>query len=238
MLRNVLPLACFLLAGLSSSVTGQNFRVLVAAFTDTVPASYFKDRGMNGVIASIDENGIHRYFFGSYPTRIDAEKVRQQLIKKGFEYASIVDLEEQRVLSDLKSCAYFPGGPEFDASPDSVRVIRFDLGKAILSAEAKTELDWAFQQLKSNPKLELRILGYTDAVGAGKANIDLAAERARAARNYLADKGIKPNQMLLRVFGESAAVPAEGEIDEEFKSELEYLRQYFRCVILALVQGK
>lgn len=216
------------------AATAQNFRIQVAAYTDSVPSSYFKDRGVNGVIPSVDGNSVYRYFFGSYPTRFDAEKAHSQLIAKGFTYATIVDLEEQRVLGNLDACAYFPGGPEYEASPDSVRLILFDPGKSLLTADAKKTLDWAYQQLQKNPSLEIRILGYTDAAGAGKANIELATERARAARNYLADKGVHAERMLLRVFGESAAVPAEG--DTEYESELAHLRKYFRSVLIALVQ--
>ena len=232
--RNCYLLALVFVAVCSLVASAQNFRIQVAAYTDSVPSSYFKDRGVNGVIPSVDGNGVYRYFFGSFPTRFDAEKAQNQLIAKGFPYASIVDLEEQRVLGNLDACAYFPGGPEYEASPDSVRLILFDLGKSVLTAEAKTTLDWAYRQLQKNPALELRILGYTDAVGAGKANIELATERARSARNYLADKGVKAERMLLRVFGESAAVPAEG--DTEYESELAHLRKYFRSVLIALVQ--
>lgn len=228
----LLPLVFAALSALAAPA--QNFRIQVAAYTDSVPPSYFKDRGVNGVIPSVDGNGVYRYFFGSYPTRFDAEKAQSQLVAKGFPYASIVDLEEQRVLGNLDACAYFPGGPEYEASPDSVRLILFDMGKSTLTDNAKKTLDWAYQQLQKNPSLEIRILGYTDAMGAGKANIELATERARAARNYLADKGVKAERMLLRVFGESAAVPAEG--DTEYESELAHLRKYFRSVLIALVQ--
>lgn len=231
--RNFL-LVFVLVTGYACSASAQNFRLQLAAFTDSVPPSYFKDKGVNGVVSSVDETGVYRYFFGSYSTLYEAEKVQKQLIGKGFTFASIVDLEEQRVLGNLDACAYFPGGPEYDASPDSVRLILFDLGKSVLSADAKAALDWAYQQLQKNPALEVRIMGYTDAVGAGKANIELATERARTARNYLADRGVRADRMLLRVFGESAAVPAEG--DTEYDSELAELRRYFRSVLIALVQ--
>jgi len=231
--RNFL-LVFVLVTGYACSASAQNFRLQLAAFTDSVPPSYFKDNGVNGVVSSVDETGVYRYFFGSYSTLYEAEKVQKQLIGKGFTFASIVDLEEQRVLGNLDACAYFPGGPEYDASPDSVRLILFDLGKSVLTADAKAALDWAYQQLQKNPSLEVRIMGYTDAVGAGKANIELATERARTARNYLADRGVRADRMLLRVFGESAAVPAEG--DTEYDSELAELRRYFRSVLIALVQ--
>ena len=236
MLRILIFFACTLACGAFQAVSAQNFRIQLAAYTDSVPPSYFKDRGLKGVLPSVDGNGIYRYFFGSYPTKADAEKIQKQLMSKGFAHATIIDLEEQRVLANLKACAYHPGGPEYDASPDSVRVVLFELGKSILTTDAKIQLDWAYQQLKSNPGLELRIVGYTDAVGSGKANIELATERARTARNYLADKGIKAEQMLLRVFGEAEAVPAEGDVDYQF--ELDELRRNFRCVLLALVKKK
>ena len=236
MLRNIFCLAYAFAFCMLPDASAQYFRVQVAAFADSVSSTYFKDRGVNGVISSMDANGIHRYFFGSYPTRDAAEHVQKQLIAKGFDNATIIDLEEQRVLSSTTSCPYFLGGPEYDASNDSVRVFLFDAGKAVLTEKGKSDLDWAFQILKKNPQLELRILGYTDASGSGLANVELATSRDRAARNYLIDKGLEPDRMLLRVFGESAAVHIEGDIDNQ--SELEEARKRFRCVLIAIVQQK
>lgn len=212
-------------------VDAQNFRIQVAAFSDSVSSDYFKDRGLNGVIASIDDNGIHRYFFGSYATYVDAEAVQKQLKAKGFDFATIIDLERQRVLTDQSSCAYFKGGPIAVAESDSVRFLYFDLGQSVLPEKEKADLDYMLGKLRDNPGSELRILGYTDAVGSGKANLDLATTRARIARNYLIDRGIDPGRMLLRVFGESEA----GSIEEEEyarESQLEELRKLYRCVVL------
>jgi len=234
MLRNVFYLAFALLFFSPAGVSAQHFRVQVAAFADSVSLTYFKDRGVNGVISSVDQNGIHRYFFGSYPTREAAERIQSQLVAKGFPSAAIIDLEEQQVLSNRSACPYFLGGPEYDASDDSVRIFLFDAGKSVLTEKAKADLDWAFKFLKSNPRLELRILGYTDASGTVKANVDLATTRARVARNYLLDKGAPADRILLRVFGESAAVHIEGDIESQI--ELEEARKRFRCVLIALVE--
>lgn len=228
------PASLFLLVALclpALSLSGQNFRIQVAAFADSVSSDYFKDHGLTGVIASVDNNGIHRYFFGSYPTYIEAEAVQKQLITKGFQYATIIDLERQRVLTDPSGCAYFKGGPVQVAESDSVRFLYFDLGQSVLPEKEKADLDYMLGKLRDNPNSELRILGYTDAVGSGKANLELATTRARIARNYLIDRGVDPGRMLLRVFGESAA----GGIEEDEyarDSELEELRKLYRCVVL------
>lgn len=236
MQRHVIFLACGLLFCGLRAASAQNFRVQVAAFADSVPSSYFRDRGVTGVISSVDENGIHRYFFGSYATRDEAERIQKQLLVKGFANAAIIDLEEQRVLSSNTACPYFLGGPEYEGGGDSVRVFLFDLGRTVLTEKARADLDWAYDILKKHPNLELRILGYTDAVGSGKANVELATARARVARNYLIDKGLQPDRMLLRVFGESAAVHIEGDLDNQ--GELEQARKRFRCVLIALVEKK
>ncbi len=230
MLRTIVPLICAVWCCAATIGLSQNFRVQVAAFTDSVPSSYFTDKGVNGVIASVDETGMYRYIFGSYPTYIDAEKVQQQLIAKGFTYASIIDLEAQRLLTDLSFCNYFKGGPIPITENDSIRFIYFTLGQSILPESEKADLEYMLKKLNSTAKSDLRILGYTDAVGSGKANLELATARARVARNYMIDRGIEPERMLLRVFGEAVSGNIEEDIEQQ--SELEEIRKLYRCVVL------
>ncbi len=231
MLRMLVALPIALFGLMAFSLSAQNFRVQVAAFADSVPASYFSDRGLNGVAVSVDDAGMYRYLFGSYPTYIEAEDVQKQLLLKGFEYATVIDLERQRVLTDRSSCAYFKGGPVEVAESDSVRFIYFDLGQSRLPEKELPDLDYMLGKLKDAPGSQLRILGYTDAVGTGVANLELATTRARTVRNYMIDRGVDPGRMLLRVFGESVA----GGIEEEEytrESELEELRKLYRCVVI------
>lgn len=230
--RSIAPLLLLFFCCVAARVEAQNFRVQVAAFADSVPASFFKARGISGVIAAVDEHGIYRYLFGSYPTRIEAEKVQRQLIANGFANAAILDLEEQRVLTDRSLCAYYKGGPVQVAESDTVRFAYFDSGKAVLSDDGKADLEFVLKKLKDSPASELRILGYSDATGTGKANLELATNRARAARNYLIDRGIEPGRIRLRVYGESASGGVEDPEEVERESEREELRKLFRCVVL------
>ncbi|MEQ1744078.1 MAG: OmpA family protein [Saprospiraceae bacterium] len=222
---------------LAHGLFAQNFRVQVAAFADSVPSTYFLSHGIHGAVASVDEHGIYRYLFGSYPTRIEAEAAQKKLVANGFANATIIDLEEQRVLTDSRLCAYFKGGPVEVAESDTVRFAYFDSGKAVLSDDAKSDLEHVLRKLIAHPASQLRILGYSDATGAGKANLELATNRARAARNFLIDRNIDPNRILLRIYGESVSGSIEDPDEVERESEREELRKLYRCVVLYWFAG-
>lgn len=213
----------------------QDFRVQVAAYADSVSSSYFKSRGVEGVVSTVDQMGMHRYFYGSYQNREQAEQVQKQLVDKGFPFASIIDLEEQRILCGA-NCPYFRNdGAVFvqDKNRSStLRNIYFDFGRSNLSAASKAELDVVAQSLREHPTMKLKLLGYTDAVGSAENNILLATTRARAARNYLINKGVRADRMYIKVFGEyDPEVPNE---DFDGKDVAEN-RKRNRRVVLAIV---
>lgn len=195
----------FSLIFLSSSLFAQDFRVQAAAYNDTVPLAFFRDKGVHNVVASRDRQGVYHYYVGAYPTRAEAESVQQQLVEKGFSAATIIDLVEQRVL-DNSQCPYASGYHSvfgYQGRRNSKTNIYFDSGKYTLSKEAYTELDRVAQTLKANPKMRLNIFGHTDSEGNAQHNMELATARARAAREYLVKRGISLERMYLRIFGEA-----------------------------------
>lgn len=215
----------------------QDFRVQIAAYAEAMPDTFFREKGVSNVIASHDQMGLYRYFAGSYTTRDEAEKVQQEMIGKGFPFAAVIDLEEQRVLCGA-NCPYFRNGVIFMQDPKqdmTVRNIYFDFGRYSLSADSKTTLNEVCQQLKDNPSLKLKILGHTDGVGSAQANVQLAASRSRSARNYLINKGIRADRMFIKVFGEAAPV-ADNSSDEG--SDLPENRKWNRRVVLALIDDQ
>jgi len=235
MLRTLLMLSCWLLSGSISLALAQDFRVQIAAYADSMPIAYFKDHGLEKVMVSTDQMGLYRYFTGVYKTREQAEKVLNDMIAKGFPNATIIDLEEQRALNDA-NCPYNrPGRPKFlqnGKESTTVRYIFFDLGSFVLSAESNGELDVVAQALKANPKLSLKIIGQTDAVGDPVSNLELATNRARSARNYLINRGIRTDRMAIKVYGE-----AEAELpNKDAKgNDLPENRRWNRRVVLALI---
>lgn len=225
-----LPLILFLLlAGIYSSLEAQNFRVQLLALADSMPPAYFKARGIDRVIVTRDDFGVYHYFTGSYPTREAAEPVVKDARIRGFTHATIIDLEELRVLA-WKDCSYFQYGQLFvqDTAAGTVRsALFFEFGSENLDATAKAELDRVGQKMKENPQYQLQIRGYTDGVGSAQSNIQLATNRARAARNYLIDRcGIRPDRMFLHVYGEANPLaPNKTEEGADLPSERKWNRR-------------
>lgn len=226
---------CLAILSFASAAHAQDFRVQVAAYADSMPPSYFKERGLDRVMVSIDQMGLFRYFAGVYFTREQAETVLEQVLAKGFANAFIIDLEEQRALTGA-TCPYNrPNRPIFvqDAAQEGkVRYIYFDFGSATLSAEAENEVSLMVKALKANPKFSLKIIGQTDGVGSPEANLELATNRARAARNYMINHGIRTDRITIKVYGE-----AEAELPnkDEKNNDLPENRKWNRRVILALI---
>lgn len=183
----------------------QNFKIQVGAFADSVETKYFTDRGLDGVMIQHADDGIWRYFIGYYRTKEEAETIVVQLKERGFNFPVIVDMEAERMLSPSR-CAYTSSRAEPFQEEEGVNPCKklfFEHGKSDINADGRVELDRFFRQMKAIPTLELRIMGFTDNIGDAAGNMELAATRARAVRDYLIGKGIKPDRMFLEVFGES-----------------------------------
>jgi outer membrane protein OmpA-like peptidoglycan-associated protein len=218
------------------SATAQDFKVQAAAFNSPMSIEFFKDRGVNQVIADRDQQGVYHYYVGAYVTRSEAEAVQQQLIDKGFGAATIIDREEQRAL-DNSRCPYvtgYHGVYGYRGRKAGKSTIYFDSGKADLSAEAKTELDRLANLIKTNAKVKLNIFGHTDSDGGGGNNMELATARARNARNYLMEKGVNAERIFLRVVGE--ADPAIDTYDLNNDSERAAAQRWNRRVDLVVVE--
>ncbi len=241
----MIRISTLLLVGFSfciaANVSAQEFRVQIAAYAEKMPDTFFTAKGIQHFVATHDQMGMYRYFAGSFATREEADEVQQEMVGRGFPFASVVDLEEQRVLCGT-NCPYTRNGrPVVPKDPNkemTVRNIYFDFGSANLSDESKGELNKIGEKLKGNTNLKLKILGHADAVGDAKSNMELAATRARTARNYLINRGIRADRMYIKVFGESAPEVANSEEDNDGKKgeDLPENRKWNRRVVLALTE--
>jgi outer membrane protein OmpA-like peptidoglycan-associated protein len=108
----------------------------------------------------------------------------------------------------------------------------FDYSKSTLTQSAKTLLDKDVQVLKENPRMQVRMAGYTSAQGTEDSNQTLSEGRANAVRNYLIEKGVAPERITIIGYGRTK--PAMYEVspgDINTKEAKANMRVLFEIVV-------
>jgi len=108
----------------------------------------------------------------------------------------------------------------------------FDFDQSTLSQEAKTLLDNDVRILKENPKINVRMAGYTSAQGTESINQKISEKRANAVRDYLIEKGIAPERITTIGYGRTK--PAVYEVapgDIHSKEAMANMRVLFELVV-------
>jgi len=80
--------------------------------------------------------------------------------------------------------------------------IYFNFNEYILQAKSLPELNHLLRFLQKNPELKIQIIGYTDAVGSEKDNLELSKKRAKAIVNYLVMHRITVSRLSYTGLGE------------------------------------
>lgn len=80
--------------------------------------------------------------------------------------------------------------------------VSFDTGRSDIKPSLRPILDQFASGLSSQPNTEVRIIGHTDNTGPDSANDPLSVQRAEAARQYLAARGVDPNRIVIAGRGE------------------------------------
>ncbi len=80
--------------------------------------------------------------------------------------------------------------------------ISFDTGRADIKPNLRPILDQFASGLSSQPNTEVRIIGHTDNTGSNAINDPLSVQRAQAAKNYLAARGVDPRRIVVAGRGE------------------------------------
>lgn len=86
----------------------------------------------------------------------------------------------------------------------------FDSGKSTLRAESNKELNELAEYMSLKKTLFIEIAGHTDNVGAPEANQTLSEDRANAVKQYLQKKGIAPERVSAKGYGDTQPVEDNG----------------------------
>lgn len=84
--------------------------------------------------------------------------------------------------------------------------ISFDTGRADIKPNLRPILDQFASGLSNQPNTEVRIIGHTDSQGSDAVNDPLSLNRAQAAKQYLAARGVDPNRIVVAGRGEHEPV--------------------------------
>jgi len=106
----------------------------------------------------------------------------------------------QKSLSELK-LVMLVLDPRADEKVVAFGDTHFAFDQSTLTPEAKALLDKDIQSLKDDPKMNVRMAGYTSAEGSDEVNQKLSEDRANAVRNYLVEKGVKADRISIIGYG-------------------------------------
>ncbi|MEL7020338.1 MAG: OmpA family protein, partial [Bacteroidota bacterium] len=197
-------------------ITPPNYVVQVAAYGTPIELSYFSQAGLDGVYRQADQNNIYRYYKGRFDNRKDAEEMLKLVLTKGFPYARVINLKEQRqrcgapcpeMLTDVTTFA------DIDAEHSYLKTIYFDYDVSVLRESSQATLDSIFAVLVKNPAYRVLVTGHTDSKGDASYNKRLSKRRAHSARIHLINKGIKAERISTQVYGEAS--PISRNVDDK-----------------------
>jgi len=93
---------------------------------------------------------------------------------------------------------------QYDPSTEiEIRDVLFKFDKDKLVKKEKKKLNEVVGLLSNNPFLHIEIRGHTDVIGGEEYNLDLSKRRADNVMAYLSERGISPDRMIIKKFGDN-----------------------------------
>ena len=80
--------------------------------------------------------------------------------------------------------------------------VSFDTGRSDIKSNFRPILERFAQTLQDNPAATVSIVGHTDSTGGDAVNDPLSVDRAARTRDYLAQRGVSPNRVMIDGRGE------------------------------------
>ncbi len=96
--------------------------------------------------------------------------------------------------------------------------VYFDTGKATLKPASYEELNNLFEYLSLKKTTVIEIAGHTDDIGSDELNMTLSQNRAKSVRNYLIKKGIPPDRIVAKGYGETQPIAVNNSNENRAKN--------------------
>lgn len=84
--------------------------------------------------------------------------------------------------------------------------IYFELDKWDIRTDAAAELDKLVELLNDNPEIKIELSSHTDSIASNSYNMQLSQRRAESTVNYLIRKGIAPERLVAKGYGEERPI--------------------------------
>jgi outer membrane protein OmpA-like peptidoglycan-associated protein/opacity protein-like surface antigen len=122
-----------------------------------------------------------------------------------------------------------PLNPEDDVIKMDVPIvlegITFETGKSDITPESEVVLQGALKTMQTYPDIIVEISGHTDDVGSASSNQTLSQRRADSVRFWLISKGIQPDRIIARGYGEDfPRVPNDSPDSRRMNRRIEFKR--------------
>jgi len=88
-------------------------------------------------------------------------------------------------------------------APIKVENINYEFGSWELLEQSKVALDTLVEILVLNPTITIELMAHTDHVGGDDFNFELSQKRAQSVVDYLIEKGINPQRLVAKGYGET-----------------------------------
>ena len=144
-----------------------------------------------------DPQKPYDFFIGSNEARYRVEARKEGYIS-GINTTSTVGLTKS---DTLMVDVYLT--PISEVGKIVLRNVYFDLDKAFIREDAKPSLDTIYTMLVNNPNIKIELSSHTDSRASKNYNLELSQRRADSSKAYLVSKGIDPERIVAKGYGEN-----------------------------------
>jgi outer membrane protein OmpA-like peptidoglycan-associated protein len=124
------------------------------------------------------------------------------------------DTDGDGVIDKEDECVNTPGPVENKGCPEVDEEIikrafdnlNFETAKAVILETSYESLEDLANYLIENPEFRIKIAGHTDSQGAEQSNLILSKKRAEAVRDFLVQRGVATERIIVQYFGETKPI--------------------------------